>query len=99
MAKIHWSAYIIIGLFISVSSYYFNYEKLVFFFYFGLVFVLAGILKLAFGISSREGKKEQKQVQQATKSIQHPHQFKRCHVCGNAVRIHNMFCGRCGTKV
>jgi len=101
MAKIHWSVYIIVGALVSALSYRFNYDKLIFFFYFGFVFVFAGIVKLIFSLMNLKSKKEemhtQTQVHQAHK--QHIQHFKRCARCGNVLRISDKFCARCGARV
>ncbi len=102
MAKIHWSAYIIVGLFVSGFSYYFNYEKLLFFFYLGFVFVFVGILKLIFSLMNKENKKEEShpaQVQAHPSHRQHIQHFKRCSRCGNAARASDKFCPRCSARV
>ena len=57
MARIHWSVYIIIGTFVSVVSRIIDYDKLIFFFYVGIIFILAGIIKLVFNIKKEDKSK------------------------------------------
>lgn len=95
MPKIHGIVYVIIGLFVSAVSWRFNYEKLIFFFYAGLVFVLIGIVKLIFALIRHKGKSAGKIHQKAHSQIQH----KYCSKCGAALNIHNRFCSRCGARV
>ena len=93
MAKIHWSVYIIVGLFVSIFSWRLNYEKLIFFFYAGLFFIFVGILKLVFSfIKNRMNKKEK------TRKVQQQN-IKYCHNCGTALRLHHRFCTKCGARV
>lgn len=104
MAKIHWLVYVIVGLFVSIMSWRLNYEKLLFFFYAGWFFIFIGVVKLIFGLIKRKiDRKEEpsKKVQhQAPIQPQHQaHHYKRCHKCGNAVRLHDRFCARCGYRV
>ncbi|MBS3114726.1 zinc ribbon domain-containing protein [Candidatus Woesearchaeota archaeon] len=100
MAKIHGLVYIAVGLFVSIFSWKVNYEKFVFFFYAGLVFVFVGVMKLIFGLIKRKMSKTG-EVQHIT-SVQSQHQahhYKRCHKCGNIMKMHDRFCSRCGAKV
>ena len=94
MAKIHWSVYIIVGLFVSIFSWRLDYVKLVFFFYAGLFFIFVGILKLVFNFIKNKMSKEEK-VQH--KSVQQ--HIKYCHNCGTALRHQAKFCTRCGYRV
>ena len=95
MAKIHGLVYILVGLFVSISSWRLNYEKLIFFFYSGLFFIFIGILKLIFNlIKNKTGKKEKIHA----KSVQHQ-THKYCHNCGTALRHQARFCTRCGARV
>ena len=95
MAKINWSVYVIIGLFVSVASYRLNFQKLIFFFYIGIIFIIVGIAKLIFdNVNKKEDKPQKIQTQK-----QHMQKFKRCLRCGNIVRINDRFCGKCGARV
>ena len=94
MAKIHWLVYLIVGLFVSIFSWKRDFEKLRLFFYFGLVFVLIGIVKLIFAIGKgrhKEGKIHHKAGQQ--------HKGKYCHDCGSPAQLHHNFCTKCGTRL
>ena len=112
MAKIHGLAYILIGLFISIFSYKVNYEKLVFFYYLGYIFIFVGILKLIFSLMKRKSSKtkelhhkEEHKHQSATmhkeniNSMHRQQQYKYCNNCRNVVRITDKFCSRCGARV
>ena len=95
MAKIHWSVYVIIGFFVSTLSYKLDYNKLIFFFYIGIIFILIGIAKLIFGnVNKKEDKPKKIQTQK-----QHMQNFKRCSRCGNIARINDRFCSICGARV
>ena len=96
MAKIHWFVYIVVGLFISILSYRLNYEKLVFFFYVGLIFVFVGIVKLIFNLIKKKMSKKETMHHKAHHQTQH---IKYCHRCGTALRAHNNFCTKCGARV
>ena len=89
MKKIHWSVYIIMGLFISAASYKLNYQKLIFFFYLGLIFVLVGIARLIIGKNENKRQMQKQPIRQ----------FKRCMTCNNIVRISEHFCNKCGARV
>ena len=91
MAKIHWSVYVIVGLFVSVFSYKLNYEKLIFFFYIGLVFIVIGFTRMVLGWG-KKGKEDDKHGK-----VRHQ-QVKYCPKCGNMLKLHDKFCTRCGAK-
>jgi len=100
MAKIHGIVYFIIGVFVAIASYIINYDKLYFFFYIGLLFIIFGVAKIVIGFINKEEKKQiplnklnQNQFRQVPKQ-----QYKRCPTCGNAARIADNFCSRCGTR-
>ena len=102
MAKIHWLVYVIVGLFISIASYKLNYDKFIFFFYSGLIFVFIGVVKLIFSvIKGRMNKQEetQKAIQPKIHPQHRSQQYKRCRKCGNVVRFHDSFCAKCGARV
>mgnify|MGYP001560674080 CR=1 FL=1 len=90
MAKIHWLIYIIVGLFVSISSWRIDYEDLYIFFYAGLVFILIGIAKLIFGLNIKKEKSITKH---------HAQGAKYCHNCGYAARLHDKFCSKCGVRI
>ena len=93
MAKVHGIVYIAVGIFVSIMSWKLNYEKLIFFFYAGLIFVFVGIVKLAFSlVKNKTSKKE---------NLHHRMQgnIKYCHNCGTALRLHHKFCVKCSARV
>ena len=97
MAKIHWLVYVIVGLFVSIASYKLNYEKLIFFFYAGLIFVFSGVAKLIFGLlQNRKGRESSQKIHQH--KAQHQAGIKYCTHCGNPAKIHDKFCNRCGAR-
>ncbi len=92
MPKIHGLAYIAVGLFVSLLSLKLDYEKLFLFFYAGLAFVFIGIMKLIFNlVKSKSNKKEMPHHQAQT--------HKYCPKCGNALRLNDRFCNRCGARI
>ncbi len=101
MARIHWSVYIIIGTFVSVVSRIIDYDKLIFFFYVGIIFILAGIIKLVFNIKKEDKSKgiNHKNIHQARQRAQYPQRLKRCFKCGNVMKLQDRFCSRCGAHV
>ncbi|MEK6983412.1 MAG: hypothetical protein AABX33_02470 [Nanoarchaeota archaeon] len=106
MAKIHGLVYIAVGAFVSIASWKMNYEKLIFFFYAGLIFIFVGIVKLFIGLMKNKNI-EQKTSQAIHYSgkrglppISHHHKnVKYCLRCGNSARLYDKFCGRCGAKL
>ena len=103
MAKIHGLIYVLIGLFIVLASWKINYNDLILFFYLGWVFVLVGIVKMLFSFGKNKGVKnlQHKSLAQPQHSMQHQqkHHYKRCHRCGNVMRLHDIFCNKCGLRV
>lgn len=107
MAKIHGFIYIVIGLFIVLASWKINLNALIFFFYVGWIFVLIGIIKLVLGFGkNRDTKSPQQKIQhrnlaQPHQSLQHQqkHHYKRCHRCGNVMRLSDRFCSKCGLRI
>ena len=98
MTKIHWVAYLLIGSFVSLVSF-FRYESLKFFFYAGVLFIAVGIVKLVFSITKDKDEKVRANEQLYTNKVQHHHQFKYCSRCRNVLKIHDRFCSRCGSRV
>ena len=92
MAKVHGIVYIAVGIFVSIMSWKLNYEKLVFFFYAGLIFVFVGIAKLAFSLVKNKTSKKENLRHRMHGNI------KYCHNCGTALRLHHKFCVKCGAK-
>jgi len=103
MTKIHWIAYFVIGLFVSAVSWKISYQKMVFFFYAGLAFIIVGIVKLIMSIKPGKGNEARQQKKSLSRhhyTVQNPHQtrFRRCHKCGNVTAISNRFCGKIGSQ-
>ena len=98
MAKIHGLVYLLVGLLVSFLSWKLNYEKLMFFFYIGLIFVFIGVIKLITGLM----KKKNNEVDAHKKHGKMPQahrQVKYCHQCGSALSPHHRFCSRCGARI
>ncbi len=99
MAKIHGFVYLIIGIFVSLVSYFSKNEALKLFIYIGFLFGFIGIVKLF--ISSLSKKKE-KPIKQHPKTFHKqpiPKQnsyTKYCPHCRNIIRVSDNFCSRCG---
>jgi len=92
MAKLHGIVYLSMGLFISISSYYINYNKLIIFFYAGWAVFIYGVAKIIIGFIDNEN--------QPSQSRQIPkQQYKRCRTCGNVAKSLDNFCSRCGASL
>ncbi|MBI2655028.1 hypothetical protein HYX06_01235 [Candidatus Woesearchaeota archaeon] len=99
MAKIHGLVYLIIGIFVSVASWKINNEDLYLFFYAGILFMGVGVAKLLLSLirNKEEETTHHKEISHhQTQNLQH---YRRCRKCGNAMRINDKFCGRCGFRV
>ena len=105
MTKIHGIVYIIIGIIVAAISSTTN--KLIVFFYVGLVFILIGAVKIfvdytkkKMGITEESVyKKHYEALKQKQHQAQAKQQYKRCLNCGNLLRIHDRFCTSCGARV
>ena len=102
MAKLHGLVYIVVGFFVASVSWKISYEKLFLFFYIGVLFILLGIGKLIFGSKANKEEKQKtagQKIQNRTLNQTMHQQFKRCGKCGNAARVNDNFCSRCGARV
>lgn len=104
MAKIHGLIYIIVGLFISILSWKLTYQKFILFFYIGLIFVLVGAIKIILNfLKNKSQNKLQSAHQKMPYQLQQKHlqaqKFRRCHKCGNIMKLNDRFCSRCGVGV
>ncbi len=113
MAKLSGWTYIVVGIFVSAVSYKVNYEKFIFFFYFGLLFAIIGVVRLGINfMKSKSPLEEEKAAEKPygqsrhnyspARTSQHPsqhHSVKYCQNCGNAAGIHDNFCSRCGARI
>lgn len=102
MVKIHGIVFLVLGLFISISSYKINYGKMYLFFYAGLFFIIYGVAKIVIGFIAGEKKQGQtalhrNQLDQYKQPARQ--QYKRCQNCGNVARGHDNFCSRCGNRM
>ena len=104
MAKIPGIIYLIIGIFVAVASYEISYNKLYFFFYIGLIFIVYGVARIVIEfINKGEEKKvnspnmRRNQLNQVKQTLKQ--QYKRCPNCGNVARGYDNFCARCGNKL
>jgi len=97
MAKIHGIVYLIIGIFVTFASYKINYDKLYFFFYIGLLFIIYGVAQIVIGFINKEEKKESVRQNQFRQTPNQ--QYKRCPTCGNVSRAQDNFCARCGARL
>ena len=106
MAKISGFVYLIIGIFVSLVSYFSKNPSLRFFIYIGFLFGIIGIIKILI-TGAKKKKKKEKPVRQRKVTHQHPIQRPQpiqhhkqftsyCQYCGNIVRISDNFCNRCG---
>lgn len=100
MAKIHGLVYIMVGLFVSILSWNLDYEKLIFFFYAGIVFLFLGIAKLGFDfIKRRKTNLENQHLKMRHQAVHGTRQAGYCTKCGSASRLHDRFCSRCGSRI
>ncbi|MBI2559251.1 zinc ribbon domain-containing protein [Candidatus Woesearchaeota archaeon] len=94
MARIHGLVYAALGLFVSVFSWKLNYEKLVFFFYIGLVFIAIGTAKIILGLAKKRTSKLEK-----SRHKENQKRSKYCPKCGNGLKADDIFCSRCGSRI
>ena len=96
MAKIHGLLYVIVGLFVSIMSWKLDYQKLIFFFYAGLIFILFGVIKLIFNLVKNKANKSE---EIHFKSQHQTQRFKYCAKCGSPSRLQDKFCRKCGVRI
>ncbi|GEM_PF-4758398 len=97
MAKIHGIVYLAVGLFISAVSWKVNKNKLLFFYYVGFLFALAGVIKIVYSFG--KGKNVEKTSAPSGRNLNLQHrvqQWKRCKKCNNVMKFNDIFCSRCG---
>ena len=94
MAKIHGIVYLMAGLFISSVSWKLNKDKLLLFYYVGFVFVLIGVIKIVYALSTKKNR-ETAHIKNHNRQMS---QYKRCNKCGSVMRFNDRFCGRCGAR-
>ena len=113
--KIHGLVYIVVGAFLIVFSYYISsinenidVQKFMLFIWFGVVFVVVGLVKMiATALSQPKIAKEnfphhQAKSRQNVQSGNVQHQgslVKFCSKCGSAVRHFDNFCYKCGNRM
>lgn len=95
--KIHALIWLMLGIFLALASWYLG-EDFVLFFYAGLILTAIGVFKAILGyiFSTKETKKEMKQVHQIT--TDHPH-YTKCRHCGNIIRRIDYYCSMCGKRL
>ena len=83
--------WLMLGILLSVVSYYLG-DEFVLFFYAGLIIIILGIFKLVLGyvFSSKETIIEKKTVQE---------KYAKCPHCNNATRKIDYFCAMCGKEL
>jgi membrane protein implicated in regulation of membrane protease activity len=93
--KIPALVWLMLGLFLSVASWYLG-DDFILFFYAGLVIITLGVFKIiiSYILSPKETKKEKKRVRKR----EHPH-YTRCRHCNNMIRKIDYFCSMCGRKL
>ena len=98
MAYIPGIIFVIIGVIVSITSYFFV-EEIFIFTYVGLSFVAYGILKMIYKKITSPKKEtpiqHNNQVNHKKRHYHHPH----CPNCNIQVGIHNNFCHNCGTNL
>ena len=93
MAKVPSWMFIAVGLLVSIVSL-FRYGRFIVFFYAGLIFIVVGIIRM---ISNKvKGESKQMPHKRTAVHMQHSQQIRYCSQCGNAMRLHDRFCARCG---
>ena len=99
MAKIHWIVYIVVGLFVSIMSWRLGYEKLFIFFYAGIIFVLAGIIKAVIDAKRKKKNEALSKIFKADAKEKPSQPLRYCLKCGDMVRAIEGKCPKCGTVV
>ena len=97
MADIPPWVYIGSGLLVSIVSAI-SYDKFVFFFWIGCLFVIVGAVKYLIGRVRKPVEIEHKKrmaYEQVNKMQQH---YKKCYYCGNTLRREDAYCTRCGSR-
>ena len=100
MSGIHGIIYIIVGLTISIYSWFLDRKKFFVFIILGGMFVLVGLGKWIFNKN-----RNPRQKKHTANQYKHPIQsFEQniaayCHSCGNAIRHFDNFCSRCGQRM
>jgi len=91
MVKIHGIAYLIIGVLVTASSYYIDKQKLIVFFYIGLIMIGIGIAKLVVKSISGSANKTKRPVQQGSQVC--------CQFCGSKINYAGNYCHFCGGRI
>lgn len=92
MALPAWS-FLFVGLFVTVVSA--QSDRLAFFYYVGILFLVWGAFKLAVGYLSRQpAKKEERFIERKMAP-----EIAACHHCGAAVYVTANYCHACGTRL
>ena len=98
MAKLHGLVYIAVGLFVSIASWRIDYERFVFFFFIGWVFVSVGAIKIIFSlIKKRNARKESASFKAHTASQNLITKY--CSQCGSQLKHNVKFCTHCGNRL
>lgn len=104
--EIHWFFWLLIGIAVAVTSFIVG-EKLIVFFYIGLLFIILGIGKLIYNYITNNDVKETKTIARdiyyRPESQQlHKQQLSTgsifCRNCGSKLRTTDNFCYKCGFK-
>ncbi|MBI5390952.1 hypothetical protein HZB02_05665 [Candidatus Woesearchaeota archaeon] len=82
--KIPGWAYLFVGLVVLFVSLYLNYQKMLVFILFGIVFIALGLGKIIFA------------KRKAPPNPQKPAKY--CHFCGQLLAAQAQFCSRCGQQ-
>jgi len=96
MAALHWFVWLIAGILVMWGATWVG-RGLEFFWWLGLSFVVIGIFKALLAFVFR--KSETAAEQQLGKEFKVPGGVRYCPRCGSQLRITDLFCGRCGTRV
>jgi len=100
--KIPGSAYLVIGLAVAILSYIIDKNRFFLFILIGCIFAFIGVIKVFSRAVKKRSPKSKAQQHVHHQIPQHPqhhytHYVKFCPSCGQALRISDYFCSRCGT--
>lgn len=92
MARISGIVFIIVGIIVTITSYFFV-EEIFVFSYIGILFIVWGIIKIIYKKLTSPSKKKTDFIKQHKK---HRNRRPHCPYCNKVIVIHDNFCSNCG---